>query len=300
MNLEYLKYFLVLVKEQHYGRAAEQLSISQPGLSHAISSLESELGVPLFEKSGRNIEVSRYGRIFEQDAARILDTAQQSLQNFHMIQKGGGLLRLSSADSMAVSIVPKFMYQFKQNMKEISGDFQLTTGLSQEIIEDLKNDSCDIGFCAKVKPESSLEFYPIQTQQMVVVVPDGHPLEKRKNITLKETIQYPQIIFAKECGIRTDVSKLFDSIDFQPTVAYEIAEDRVIVELVAYGFGIAVMPELPSIKRKGIKAIPLTEPSWQNTFYIVRRKKHYYSPLEEKFWNFIVSQKTLHAFKADH
>lgn len=288
MNLEYLRYFLVLVREQHYGRAAEQLSISQPGLSHAISSLESELGVPLFEKSGRNITVSRYGKIFEQDAKRILDTAQQSLHNFHMIQKGGGLLRLSSADSMAVSIVPKYMYEFKQQMCGISGDFQLTTGLSQEIIEDLKEDNCDIGFCAKVKPESSLEFHPIQTQQMVVIVPDGHPLENKATVTLKETLPYPQIIFAKECGIRTDVSKLFESIGCQPHIAYEIAEDRVMVELAAYGFGIAVMPELPSIHRQGIKAVPLTEPSWENTFYIVRKKKDYYPPLEQKFWDFVI------------
>lgn len=296
MNLEYLKYFLVLVKEQHYGRAAEQLSISQPGLSHAISSLESELGVPLFEKSGRNIEVSRYGKIFEQDAKRILDTARQSLSNFRLIQKGGGLLRISSADSMAVSIVPSFMSQFKQKKTEIPGDFQLTTGVSQEIIEDLKNDACDVGFCAKVKPESSLEFHPVQTQQMVVVVPDGHPLANKSAVTLKETIPYPQIIFSKECGIRSDVSRLFDSIGCLPTVAYEIAEDRVMVELAAYGFGIAVMPQLPSIHRKGIRAIPLTDPYWENTFYIVRKKKIYYCPLEEEFWNFIISQKTLHIF----
>lgn len=296
MNLEYLKYFLVLVKEQHYGRAAEQLSISQPGLSHAISSLESELGVPLFEKSGRNIEVSRYGKIFEQDAKRILDTARQSLSNFRLIQKGGGLLRISSADSMAVSIVPRFMSQFKQKKTEIPGDFQLTTGVSQEIIEDLKNDACDVGFCAKVKPESSLEFHPVQTQQMVVVVPDGHPLANKSAVTLKETIPYPQIIFSKECGIRSDVSRLFDSIGCLPTVAYEIAEDRVMVELAAYGFGIAVMPQLPSIHRKGIRAIPLTDPYWENKFYIVRKKKTYYCPLEEEFWNFIISQKTLHIF----
>lgn len=296
MNLEYLKYFLVLVKEQHYGRAAEQLSISQPGLSHAISSLESELGVPLFEKSGRNIEVSRYGKIFEQDAKRILDTARQSLSNFRLIQKGGGLLRISSADSMAVSIVPRFMSQFKQKKTEIPGDFQLTTGVSQEIIEDLKNDACDVGFCAKVKPESSLEFHPVQTQQMVVVVPDSHPLANKSAVTLKETIPYPQIIFSKECGIRSDVSRLFDSIGCLPTVAYEIAEDRVMVELAAYGFGIAVMPQLPSIHRKGIRAIPLTDPYWENTFYIVRKKKTYYCPLEEEFWNFIISQKTLHIF----
>lgn len=62
MNLTYLKYFLELAKIQHYGRAAELLGISQPGLSHAIAALEKELGMPLFKKDGRNIALNRFGK----------------------------------------------------------------------------------------------------------------------------------------------------------------------------------------------------------------------------------------------
>lgn len=60
MNIEYLKYFSELAKIQHYGKAAKALNISQPGLSHAIKSLEEEYGVPLFQKEGRNVSLSHY------------------------------------------------------------------------------------------------------------------------------------------------------------------------------------------------------------------------------------------------
>ena len=60
MNIEYLKYFAELAKLQHYGKAAKALNISQPGLSHAIKTLEDEYGVPLFQKEGRNVSLSRY------------------------------------------------------------------------------------------------------------------------------------------------------------------------------------------------------------------------------------------------
>ena len=73
MNIEYLKYFAELAKIQHYGKAAKALNISQPGLSHAIKTLEEEYGVPLFQKEGRNVNLSHYGKELMTDVEDILD-----------------------------------------------------------------------------------------------------------------------------------------------------------------------------------------------------------------------------------
>ena len=64
MNLNQLQYFKILAQEEHYTRAAQMLSITQPSLSHAIAQLEEELGTRLFEKKGRNIVLTRYGKLF--------------------------------------------------------------------------------------------------------------------------------------------------------------------------------------------------------------------------------------------
>ena len=64
MNLNHLQYFRVLAQSEHYTHAANELNITQPSLSHAIASLEKELGIYLFEKQGRNIKLTKYGRIF--------------------------------------------------------------------------------------------------------------------------------------------------------------------------------------------------------------------------------------------
>lgn len=74
MNLFYLRYFVTLARVKHYTRAAEQLCITQPSLSHAISQLENELGVPLFEKSGRNTTLTRFGEEFLVCAEHTLST----------------------------------------------------------------------------------------------------------------------------------------------------------------------------------------------------------------------------------
>ncbi|MGO1036496.1 LysR family transcriptional regulator, partial [Clostridioides difficile] len=83
MNLYHLRYFVTLAHLEHYTKAAENLSITQPSLSHAISLLENELGVALFEKEGRNIVLTKYGKIFLKDVEKsleILDSSVKSLK----------------------------------------------------------------------------------------------------------------------------------------------------------------------------------------------------------------------------
>ena len=86
MNLYHLRYFVTLAHLEHYTKAAENLSITQPSLSHAISLLENELGVALFEKEGRNIVLTKYGKIFLKDVEKsleILDSSVKSLNNWY-------------------------------------------------------------------------------------------------------------------------------------------------------------------------------------------------------------------------
>lgn len=83
MNLNQLQYFVTLAHMEHYTRAAEKLSITQPSLSHAISSLENELGTYLFEKQGRNVVLTKYGRLFmeyAEEALSILDAGIRKMK----------------------------------------------------------------------------------------------------------------------------------------------------------------------------------------------------------------------------
>lgn len=76
MNLNQLQYFVVLARYEHYTKAAEELEISQPSLSHAMTTLERELGTRLFQKKGRNVVLTKYGRMFREyveEALKILD-----------------------------------------------------------------------------------------------------------------------------------------------------------------------------------------------------------------------------------
>ena len=87
MNLNQLQYFKILAQEEHYTRAAQMLSITQPSLSHAIAQLEEELGTRLFEKKGRNVVLTKYGKLFLKEIEPILNRLNDSIEILNKFQK---------------------------------------------------------------------------------------------------------------------------------------------------------------------------------------------------------------------
>ena len=112
MNLFYLRYFVTLAHVQHYTKAAEQLCITQPSLSHAISQMEKELGVPLFEKVGRNTTLTRFGEEFLSCAEHTLSTLDEGVASLKRSARGEGLIRLGLLRPLGVEFVPRLAARF--------------------------------------------------------------------------------------------------------------------------------------------------------------------------------------------
>lgn len=133
MNLDHLRYFVKLAEVRHYTRAAEQLCISQPSLSHAINQLESELGVPLFERSGRNTTLTRFGEEFLECAQRSLDTLDVGIGSLQRSARGEGLVRLGFLRTLGVDYIPKLAADFLAADPECGIQFSFHSGLSGKL-----------------------------------------------------------------------------------------------------------------------------------------------------------------------
>ncbi|AQS09839.1 HTH-type transcriptional regulator GltC [Clostridium saccharobutylicum] len=287
MNLYHLRYFVTLAQLEHYGKAAEKLKITQPGLSHAMASLEEELGVKLFEKEGRNVILNKYGKMFFDDANKIISMVDGSVSSFQDISEGGGNISLSIIKPLAIKDIPKATRSFLDKNKGKGIDFKFYTGVTKEIVEGLKNQIYDIGFCSKMENETDIEFVPVKKQEMCAIVPYGHPLAKYKELDLKETIPYKQIIFSKSSGLRPVIDGMFEKIGEYPHVAYEIEEDSLVVGLVAQNFGIAILPKMYSIQYINVKAIPIIQPELESYFYAARMRNRYHSPAADAFFKYV-------------
>ena len=128
MNLFQLRYFVTLAKMQHYTRAAHELCITQPSLSHAISQLEAELGVALFEKSGRNTTLTSFGEEFLICANRTLATLDSGVSSLQRSARGDGLIRLGMLRSLGISFIPQLAARYLASHPEHDVRFTFHTG----------------------------------------------------------------------------------------------------------------------------------------------------------------------------
>lgn len=285
MNLEHLHYFHVLAETEHYGKAADILCISQPGLSHAIAALEEELGVPLFVKRGRGIGLTKYGRLLKEDSGRILTMIERMTEKFKTIEEGGGEIRLAGIINLTGMVLPGFVRDFRE-MTHSQGRFEFYTEFTPDIVQGVQEQKYDIGFCSYMEWGQSIEAVPFQKQPIVAVVGKNHPLAGKKEISLAEAVRYPQIVFAKKSVLHSVMESFFREKHLSMQVAYEVERDEVIAEMVACDFGMAVMPKLASVHRADLSVIPISDIEEENVFYMIRQKGIYHSKLEEDVWNF--------------
>ncbi len=292
MNLFHLRYFITLAKTEHYGKAAEMLSITQPSLSYAVSTLEDELGIRLFEKKGRNIALTKYGKIFLKDATEILEKLDNSIQNMKAAANGEGELNVGFLRTLGTDFLPKMIrgYHDANEGKDIHFSLHCAHALSVDLLNSLKQGEIDVAFCSKLKNNPEIEFVPVAEQQMVLLVPNGHPLEDRESVDIEETLKYKHIIFRKKSGLRSIVDEYFHSVGKYPEVSYEIAEDQVAAGFVAQGFGIMVAPVFSGLSALGVKQIPIKHPCRKRLFYMAYLKDSYQTPLAADFIEYVREQ----------
>jgi DNA-binding transcriptional LysR family regulator len=293
MNLYHLRYFVTLAHLEHYTKAASELSITQPSLSHAIASLEQELGVNLFEKEGRNIALTKYGRMFLTDVEKSMEILDSGIKTLKSAGAGNGLIDLGFLRTLGTELVPELIRGYKEEYSDRKVDFNLSTGVTEDLLLGLKNKKYDLVICSKMPKEPSIEFVPISQQKLVLVVPLNHPLAVRNAVTLSETLQYPHIIFSKRSGLRPIIDEFFEVAGGHPEVIYEIKEDQVVAGFVSKGFGIAVVPDMPILDTMELKKLEITMPNWQRIFYLAFLKDKYISPAVQTFKNYVIEHSLL-------
>lgn len=279
MNLNHLSYFRVLAKLEHYTQAAEELSITQPSLSHAMSLLEKELGTYLFEKQGRNIKLTKYGKIFYEYVDRALSELEKGERKIRELTNvSTGTIELGYIYTLGPTFVPGLIKNFikEESNKEIK--FLFGQGTTKMLIEGLKAEKFDIVFCSKIENEPDIDFIPISNEELVVIVANEHPLAKKEEIDLKEIDNYPFIGFSEKSGIRGLINDLFKEVNINPNVVCEVEEDNAVAGLVEINYGVAIVPKISSLKYYNVKVLPIINPKHERYIYLATLKNRYITP----------------------
>lgn len=224
--------------------------------------------------------LTKCGQAFLIDVEQALDMLDSSVNKLQMTGLGEGRIDIAELRVLSSTVVPNFVKGFLDSTpnKKIDFYFHSSTGLTSDMIQGLKERKYDIAFCSKMDNEPLIEFTPVAKQELVLIVPKGHPLEGKTSIDLKESLAYPHIVFSKRSGLRQVIDKLFEKCGGYPEIAYSMEEDQGVAGLVGAGFGIAVVPKMPILSYMPVSIIEIATPSWERLFYMATLKNVYQAP----------------------
>lgn len=294
MNLKQLHYFLDLAETEHYTNSSERLSISQPTLSHAIALLEHELGVLLFEKQGRNIRLTKYGKIFlpyVQNALGELQKGKTTLEN--LIDPQSGIIELAFIYTMGASFVPEMVGQFSEREDQRRIRFNFYQGTTHNVLQKVIDESCELAICSYVPDHPEISFVPVYEEELVLITANNHPLARLDQVDLEQTLPYPYVFFSKGSGLYPLIHETLKSFHIHPKIACIVEEDLAMAGLVSINYGIAIIPKIKALATFNVKVLKITNKIPARMIYLAYLKNHYMSPAALAFKNFLIRCKKL-------
>ena len=241
MNATKYQIFLKTVECGSFTKAAADLNFSQSGISHAINSLEEELGVTLLSRNRGGVTLTGDGRA-------LLPQIQQLCTEYHRLAQqaadlrgmDAGLVKVATFSSVSAQWLPSILKSFGElypniEFEVVTGDFY---GQSEEWILQGK---VDCGFL-RLPSAKRLQTYPLHRDELVVVTPCGHPLAGNNTFPLQALASEPFIRL--EEGDDYEITAALDRMDVRPNVRYTAREDRTMLAMVSKGLGISLLPEL--------------------------------------------------------
>lgn len=274
MKLKQIHYFQQVAREMSFTRAAKVLHMAQPPLSRQIKLLEEELGVELFERVGRGIQLTEAGRYF-------LDRTDQIMKALTETVRGTQRIGKSKKSWFGVGFVPSVLYgympRFIRELNKLDSDVEIglieMTTLQQ--FDALKTGRIDIGVGRLTLEDEEVSRLVLRDEQLVVAVPAEHPLASRTALDLNDIQTLDLILYPAQPrpSYADHLLGLFKQQNVVPRVAQEVNELQTAIGLVAAGVGSAIVPEsVRGLHRQDIAYVDLNAPGFRSPVMLSWRK----------------------------
>lgn len=243
MTLKSLEYFKKLAELQHFTKAANELHISQPSLSYAISELEKDLGVLLFDRKDKKITLNHYGEAFlsyVNQALSILDDGTNFVK--HISNPKAKNISVGYIQSLSSSIIPPFIEEFYKNPLNKNIKFSFTQKDNNELIKIFLDRKLDIIFCVDTVKGAVCQ--AIGEQKLCFVVSKKNPLCQKENIKLKDLENENFILITSGTNLRKTIDRNFKKFKFNPKVTLELGQCSNILIYVEKNIGISIVPKV--------------------------------------------------------
>jgi DNA-binding transcriptional LysR family regulator len=291
VELRQLRYFVAIVEEGGFSRAAERLHISQPPLSTQIRSLEDEIGVRLLERSNRGVSVTAAGSVFYEEVVAVLARLEHARNKTLQVGRGDvGSLSVGFVSIADYGILPPALKSFRVQFPLVEVHLHELTTDAQ--IRELRAATLDLGIGLAPVDEPDLEFNSVLREELVLAAPSGHAVLKGDSAVDMRALSRASFIVPP----RDVAPGLYDltisycrSFGFAPQIGQNARQMQTVIGLVSAGMGVALVPSsVRNLKRTGVQYRRLRGKPALVELGILRLRNSE-SPLRENFVAALVS-----------
>ncbi|MBM7564861.1 LysR family transcriptional regulator [Paenibacillus sacheonensis] len=289
MELTQLEYFLEVARTEHLTKAAETLSVTQPALSHSISKLEAELGVPLFERKGRNLQINRYGSMFAKRVEKILQEVDRGKKEIdECANPESGVIHLAYLNILGVGFIPRLIRDYQRANPKIT--FELTQGDKGTILERVESGYSDLLITSERPASEAYEWIPMISMPLYLVVSADHPFADYESIGLKEITGEPFVGLKDNCGLKDSLLARVHHQNFTLAPTYDAEDLPTVAGFVAAGLGLSVLPKAAGLNLEGLRWIRIEDEGWAWEVGLHLKKERFLTPAARNFVSFIEGQ----------
>lgn len=260
MDLRQLKYFIAVAEERSFSRAAARLHLTQPPLTRQIQGLESDLGVELFRRTPRGVDLTQAGEALLDDARNLRTLAEKATERAQRAGRGQtGRLDVGLYGSAMFDVVPRLLAHFGRAHPDVK--VVLHHGQTPAQVTALRQGRVLVVFERMLPDEPDIEVELVAREPIVVALSASHPLAAKKAIDLEWLRDVPLIMpSAPESQLRNAARELCLASGFEPKVSQQVSDVVIGAVLVASGMGCMLMPaslrnlHLPNLVCRPLKA----------------------------------------------
>ena len=268
MEIYQLQYFIKTAEVLHFTKAAELCFVTQSGLSQQIKKLEEELGLPLFKRIGKKVQLTEAGSVFLIHAKKVVENVENGKQAIEDLNEMiGGELRIGVTYIFGLLILPvvnAFAKKY-QNLKIIV-EYGTTEVLEQKLIDN----ELDLVFViSSHEIEMPIQKVPLFTSNMVMVVSKKHALANLDKIAFKKIEEIPLILPGKGSNSREYVEELFKKFNMKPKISIELQSIHALLQMVENSDWATIVAEMALKDWDSLQAIQITGVSTKRDSYML-------------------------------
>jgi DNA-binding transcriptional LysR family regulator len=274
-----LQAFVAVAERASFRHAASDVFLSQSALSRRIDKLEESLGVKLFERTTRRVQLTNVGETFLVNVRTALGGLEDAVLGIaDLAAHRTGTVTCACVPSAVWHFLPDVLKQFSARYPRIR--VRIHDESAQDVLNLVLSGEADFGinFAGAENPE--IDFVPIHVESYVLAMRHDHPLARRAELSWKDTVDERYISVAKSSGNRSVIDAALAGIEKHPVIFCEVNHVSGVLALVEAGIGVAAVPGLSVLpgRQDGIVGVPLINPQIKRTLGLISKRDHTMAP----------------------